>query len=73
MGTIVAPMEWVENVGSLRLPKKQDQRLQWLMDRNNEGLLTDAERNDLEDLVEWSEKISLMRAGALLLLGRKPE
>ena len=47
--------------------------MQRLMDRNNEGLLTDSERCDLESLVEWSESISLMRAKALQLLGRKPE
>ena len=42
--TIDAPLEWVETVGNLRLPPKANQRLQELMDRNNEGLLTEAER-----------------------------
>jgi len=71
--TIEAPLEWVETVGNLRLPPKADQRLQELMDRNNEGLLTDAERADLESLVELSERLSLVRAEALHLLGRRPE
>ncbi len=71
--TIDAPLEWVETVGNLRLPPKADQRLQELMDRNNEGLLTDAERTDLESLVELSERLSLVRAEALHLLGRSPE
>lgn len=71
--TIDAPLEWVESVGSLRLPAKADQRLQELMDRNNEGLLTDTERADLESLVELSERLSLVRAEAIHLLGRKPE
>lgn len=71
--TIDAPLEWVETVGNLRLPPKADQRLQELMDRNNEGLLTEAERADLESLVELSEQISLVRAEALHLLGREPE
>ena len=66
-------MEWVESVGSLRLPPKTNQRLQELMDRNNEGLLTGAEQADLEALVELSERLSLIRAEALHLLGRKPE
>ncbi len=70
--TIDAPLEWVETVGRLRLPPKSDQRLQELMDRNNEGLLTDAERVDLDSLVELSERLSLVRAEALRLLGRKP-
>ena len=71
--TIDAPLEWVEGVGNLRLPPRADRRLQELMDRNNEGLLTEAERADLESLVELSERISLVRAEALHLLGRKPE
>jgi hypothetical protein len=71
--TIDAPVEWVEAVGNLRLPPKADERLQELMDRNNEGLLTEAERADLESLVELSERLSLVRAEALRLLGRKPE
>ena len=44
--TIDAPLEWVETVGELRLPPKTDRRLQELMDRNNEGLLSEAERAD---------------------------
>jgi hypothetical protein len=71
--TIDAPLEWVEAVGNLRLPPKANQRLQDLMDRNNDGLLTEAELTDLESLVELSERLSLVRAEALHLLGRKPE
>lgn len=71
--TIDAPLEWVETVGNLRLPPKADQRLQDLMDRNNEGLLTETERAELEFLVELSERLSLVRAEALHLLGRMPE
>ena len=70
--TVVAPVEWVETVGRLRLPAKADVRLQQLMDRNNEGELTAAEREELESLAELSESLSLVRAEALLLLGRKP-
>ena len=61
--TIDAPLEWVETVGNLRLPPRADQRLQALMDRNNEGLLTETERAELEALVELSERLSLVRAG----------
>jgi hypothetical protein len=43
------------------------------MDRNSEGRLTHPERAELESLVEMSEAISLVRAGALHLLGRKPQ
>ncbi len=70
--TVSAPVEWVESVSGLRLPPKADERLQALMDRNTEGLLTDTERAELETLVELSEQFSLVRAEALQVLGRKP-
>ena len=69
---VAAPLEWVEAVSDLRLPKKTDRRLQTLMDRNSEGLLTDAEHAELEALVEISETLSLVRAEAFHLLGRTP-
>jgi hypothetical protein len=71
--TIPAPAEWVETIGELRLPSKADERLQQLMDRNNEGTLSSLEREELESLVELSERLSLVRAGALQLLGRVPQ
>jgi hypothetical protein len=42
------------------------------MDRNTEGALTSGEREELEALAEWSESISLVRAEALVALGRPP-
>lgn len=69
---IQAPREWVEAVAELRLPPKQDARMQRLMDRNTEGTLTPAEREDLEALVEWSETLALVRARGMELLRRKP-
>lgn len=71
--TIPAPFAWVETIGSLRLPSKTDFRLQQLMDRNNDGDLTETEREELEALVELSERLSLVRAEALQLLGREPQ
>ena len=70
--TVAAPVEWVESVSDLRLPPKADARLQQLMDRNTEGLLTETECTELETLVELSETLSLVRARALQLLGRQP-
>jgi hypothetical protein len=70
--TIDAPLQWVETVATLKLPDQADKQLQYLMDRNNEGKLTDQERNDLAALAELSERLSLVRAEALHLLGRKP-
>ncbi|MDZ4657568.1 MAG: hypothetical protein SH868_08300 [Bythopirellula sp.] len=71
--TIAAPSEWVETIGDLRLPSKTDLRLQQLMDRHNDGELSVPEREELEALVELSERLSLVRAEALQLLGRGPQ
>lgn len=42
------------------------------MDRNTEGLLQESEREELEALVELSERLSLVRAEALQILGKQP-
>lgn len=70
--TIEAPVDLVETVAHLRLPPKEDARLQGLMDANNNGTLSEAEREQLASLVEWSESLSLLRARALRLLGEHP-
>jgi hypothetical protein len=69
---IQAPLEMVETVAALRFPPKTDQRLQDLMDRNNEGTLTAQERDELAALVELSQTMAVVRAQALRLLGRGP-
>ena len=69
---ISAPVDWIESVGNLRFPSKADRRLQALMDRNNEGLLTEGEREELEALAELSERLSLVRAEALQILRKQP-
>jgi hypothetical protein len=68
---ISAPLDWVESVGNLRFPSKADRLLQELMDRNSDGLLTANEREELEALVELSERLSLVRAEALQILSRQ--
>jgi len=42
------------------------------MDRNNEGLLQESEKEELEALVELSEQLSLVRGEALQILGKQP-
>jgi hypothetical protein len=69
---VEAPLELVESIAAMRFPAKTDARLQSLMDRNTNGELTPEEKEDLDALVELSETISLLRAQALRLLGRKP-
>lgn len=72
MTAIPAPTDWIESVSRLNFPVQTDRRMQYLMDRNNEGQLADNEREELESLVEMSESLSVVRAEALRLLGRKP-
>jgi hypothetical protein len=71
-GTLSAPVDWIESVSDLKLPPTADQRLLELMDRNNEGLLDERERAELQALVDLSQRLSLVRATALRLLGRTP-
>jgi hypothetical protein len=70
---IETPREMVEMVADLRLPPRSDRRLQSLMDRNNNGILTAEEQDELESLVQLSETIGLVRAQALHVLGRTPQ
>jgi hypothetical protein len=67
------PTAILEELCEFRFPEKMDARIQRLMDRNNEGLLTPEEREELEGFVELNAKLSLLRAGALLALGRSPQ
>jgi hypothetical protein len=69
---VQAPVELVEAVAGMRFPARTDHRLRTLMDRNTDGQLTTAEREELESLVELSETITLVRTQALQLLGRSP-
>ncbi len=70
---IDAPLDWIESIGDLGLPAKADRRLQELMAHNNEGLLGEKEREELEALAESSERLSLVRAEALHLLAKRPQ
>jgi hypothetical protein len=66
------PKELMQEVARLRLPETTDRRMQLLMDRNNDGLLTACEHDELESLVAVSETVSLLRAKALRILGWTP-
>ena len=70
--TIPVPASWIESIGDFRLPAQTDRHLQTLMDRNNEGLLQPSEKDELAALAALSEEISLLRAEALHLLGKRP-
>jgi uncharacterized small protein (DUF1192 family) len=42
------------------------------MNRNNDGQLSSEEREELAGLVDWSERLSLLRAEAFRLLAQRP-
>ena len=69
---VEAPREFMEAVGTWSFPPQANRRMQELMDRNNDGLLSPEEREELSGLVEMSETISEFRAQALQLLRRRP-
>jgi hypothetical protein len=70
MPTVQVPVEMVEGLAALRFPPTTDTRLQRLMERNTAGQLTEAERMELEALVEFREQLAPLRAQALQVLGR---
>ena len=70
--TIPVPASWIQSIGDFRLPPQTDCHLQSLMDRNNEGLLQPSGKDELAALAALSEEISLLRAEALHLLGKRP-
>ena len=66
------PAAILEEVANLNFPPETEARMTSLMDRNTDGLLTPTERDELAALVNWGHRISLLRARALFVLGRKP-
>ena len=69
---VETPLALVESMADMRFPPGLDARMQELMDRNTDGRLAPGERAELASLVEWNERLSLLRAQALLALGRRP-
>ncbi len=70
IATLPTPQDLLESFAEIRFPPKTDARLQWLMDRNTAGQLKSHEREELEYLAELGENLSLLRARALVVLGR---
>lgn len=72
MDTIPEPvMHFLEQLADMRFTPEADARIQQLMDRNNDGELTPSEHQELASLASLSEQMSLVRARALVLLGRQ--
>ena len=70
---VPVPREFLEAAAALRFPPSIDERLQALMDRNTDGIMTPPERDELEALIQFSQTLSLLRAKALHRLGRRPQ
>ena len=65
---IQAPSEYILELADLELPASTQAKLQTLMERNNEGALPEAERAELQALVDLCERIALIRGRARTLL-----
>ena len=65
------PADLLNDVADLSFPPETEARMIDLMDRNTEGLLSPSERDELASMVKWGHRIALLRARALLILGRK--
>jgi hypothetical protein len=70
METIPTPLQLVTSLAEFRFSPKLNAKLQDLMERNTEGQLSAADREELEALVELSETIAILRGEALQVLGR---
>jgi hypothetical protein len=62
------PRRVVENFAQAKFPATTHARIQQLMDRNSQGLLSADQKSELEALIELSESFSLLRASAILAL-----
>jgi hypothetical protein len=68
--TIEAPLDFVQELAAFQFPASTQERLDRLMERNAEGVIEPAEREELKALVELNERLSILKGRALLLLGR---
>lgn len=66
--SVLIPVSWVRAIVELPFPSSVDDRLQELMDGNTEGQLTPHELLELEELVGWSQQMSLVKAQARIVL-----
>jgi len=66
--TIEIPVQFLMEMARFELPASTQEKLDRLMDKNNEGLLSDEEREELKALVEINERVSLLKGRAKLFL-----
>ena len=71
---VVVELELPEDLEGIRLPPGVNERLQFLLDRQDMGqTLTAEESKEAEGLVNLSEFLSLLRLRALRALRERPE
>lgn len=56
-----------------RFPKKKKQRMRALLSKNNAGIITQAERLELDELIEEFEQRSLEKAEAMYILTQRKQ
>lgn len=71
MDLIPTPREMLEQAADLQFDPVTDARMQVLMERHNFGELNESERRELAGYVALNQRMSIVRAQALLTLGRK--
>lgn len=72
LARIETPEQLMEAIADFHLPRSTDEHMQRLMDRNNDGELSIEETEELTALADLGTAISLLKAHAMRLLGRKP-
>jgi hypothetical protein len=66
--TVEIPLELLEEVAQLEFPSTTQEALDRLMDKNNEGQLSEEERKELQALVDLNEKVAQLKGRAGLAL-----
>jgi hypothetical protein len=65
METITFSLRIPADLGHFKLPRGVEARLQWLLDRQDQGTaLTKAERSEAEGLVDLAESMTLLKLRA---------
>jgi hypothetical protein len=70
MERLVLSPEKAEAIASLSFAREDQERMRELMDRNNQGLLTDSERAEMESFRRVGTLLGILQARARLALDR---
>lgn len=70
MERLVLSPEKAEAIASLSFAHEDQERMRQLMDRNNQGLLTDSEREEMESFRRVGTLLGILQARARLALNK---